>query len=107
MTLTAIIIWLIIGLVVGGLAHLLVPGRNRVGIIRTVLFGIVGALVGGVVTAVGGVVTAALIGAGHLIITFLVSLAVAALLIALDTRRPYLRRGHSRRRLYYRRRLHR
>lgn len=100
MTLTAIVIWLIIGLVVGGLAHLLVPGRNRVGIIRTVLFGIVGALV-------GGIVTAALIGAGHLIITFLVSLVVAALLIALDTRRPYLRRGHSRRRLYYRRRLHR
>ena len=100
MTLTAIVIWLIIGLVVGGLAHLLVPGRNRVGIIRTVLFGIVGALA-------GGIVTAALIGAGHLIITFLVSVVVAALLIALDTRRPYLRRGSSRRRLYYRRRLHR
>jgi uncharacterized membrane protein YeaQ/YmgE (transglycosylase-associated protein family) len=100
MTLTVIVIWLIIGLVVGGLAHLLVPGRNRVGIIRTVLFGIIGALV-------GGIVTAALIGAGHMIITFLVSLVVAALLISLDTRRPYLRRGHSRRRLYSRRRLHR
>ena len=75
MTISAIIAWLITGLVVGGLAHLLVPGRNRIGILLTLLFGIVGALV-------GGIVTAAIIGAGHFIITFIVSLVVAALLIA-------------------------
>jgi uncharacterized membrane protein YeaQ/YmgE (transglycosylase-associated protein family) len=75
MTLTAIVVWLLIGLVVGGLAHLLVPGRQRIGIILTVLFGIVGALV-------GGVVTFAILGAGHFIITFIVSLIVAALLIS-------------------------
>jgi len=75
MTISAIIAWLIIGLVVGGLAHLLVPGRQRIGILLTLLFGIVGALV-------GGIITAAILGAGHFIITFIVSLVVAALLIA-------------------------
>ena len=75
MTLSVIVAWLITGLIVGGLAHLLVPGRNRIGIVLTVLFGIVGALV-------GGIVTFAIIGAGHFIITFIVSLIVAALLIS-------------------------
>jgi len=75
MTISAIIAWLIIGLVVGGLAHLLVPGRQRIGILLTLLFGIVGALS-------GGFITAAILGAGHGIITFIVSLVVAALLIA-------------------------
>src|SRR6185312_14359328 len=75
MTISALLAWLITGLVVGGLAHPLVPGRQRIGILLTLLFGIVGALV-------GGIVTAAIIGAGHFIITFLVSLVVAALLIA-------------------------
>jgi uncharacterized membrane protein YeaQ/YmgE (transglycosylase-associated protein family) len=74
MTISAIIAWLITGLVIGGLAHLLVPGRQRIGILRTLVFGVVGALV-------GGIITAAILGAGHLIITFLVSLVVAALLI--------------------------
>jgi uncharacterized membrane protein YeaQ/YmgE (transglycosylase-associated protein family) len=50
MTFLTIITWLIIGLVIGAVAHLLVPGRQRIGIILTVLIGIVGALVGGVVT---------------------------------------------------------
>jgi uncharacterized membrane protein YeaQ/YmgE (transglycosylase-associated protein family) len=75
MTVSVIVAWLITGLVVGGLAHLLVPGRNRIGIVLTALFGIVGALV-------GGLVTFAIIGAGHFIITFIVSLIVAALLIS-------------------------
>lgn len=74
MTLTAIVAWLITGLVIGALAHLLVPGRQRIGVLRTLLFGIVGALL-------GGILTTALLGPGHLIVAFLVSLIVAALLI--------------------------
>jgi uncharacterized membrane protein YeaQ/YmgE (transglycosylase-associated protein family) len=91
MTISAIIAWLITGLVVGGLAHLLVPGRQRIGILLTLLFGIVGALV-------GGIVTAAIIGAGHLIITFLVSLVVAALLIAVVSHPTGRRYVYGRRR---------
>lgn len=79
MTLTIVLAWLVTGLVIGGLAHLLVPGRNRIGIIRTLAVGIVGALV-------GGFVTAALLGPGHVLATFLVALVVAALLISAITR---------------------
>src|ERR1700727_403403 len=95
-TLSAIVIWLLIGLVVGGLAHLLVPGRNRVGIILTILVGIVGAIV-------GGLITAAILRAGHAIITFIVSLIVAPVLISAippPGPRPYLTGGRPRRRLH-------
>lgn len=75
MTASVIVAWLITGLVIGGIAHLLVPGRQRIGILRTLLFGIAGALVGGIVTAI-------LLGPGHVIVTFVVALIVAALLIS-------------------------
>jgi uncharacterized membrane protein YeaQ/YmgE (transglycosylase-associated protein family) len=88
MTISVIIAWLITGLVIGGVAHLLVPGRNRIGIIRTLLFGIIGALV-------GGIVTAAVLGAGHVIVTFVVALIVAALLISAVSH-PGLRSRYSR-----------
>ncbi len=42
-----IIGWLLVGLVAGGLARLLVPGRDPMGLIGTVLLGLVGSLVGG------------------------------------------------------------
>jgi uncharacterized membrane protein YeaQ/YmgE (transglycosylase-associated protein family) len=75
MTATALVAWLITGLVIGALAHLLVPGRQRIGILLTVVFGMAGALA-------GGIVTTAVLGAGHLIISFIVALVVAALLIS-------------------------
>jgi uncharacterized membrane protein YeaQ/YmgE (transglycosylase-associated protein family) len=75
MTLSAIVAWLITGLVIGAIAHLLVPGRQRIGILLTILFGIAGALL-------GGIITAAILGPGHLIITFIVALVVAAVLIS-------------------------
>lgn len=87
LTLSVIIGWLITGLVIGAIAHLLVPGRQRIGILLTIAFGIAGALV-------GGIVTTAIIGAGHVIITFIVALIVAALLISAVS--------HPRSRLYYR-----
>ena len=73
MTLTAsvIIAWLLIGLVIGGLARLLVPGRQHVGLILTVLIGIAAALL-------GGIITTALVGTGHAVLTFIVALVAAA-----------------------------
>ena len=42
------IVWLIIiGLIAGALARLLVPGRDPLGILGTILLGIVGSFVGG------------------------------------------------------------
>jgi uncharacterized membrane protein YeaQ/YmgE (transglycosylase-associated protein family) len=45
--LTYIIVLIIIGLIAGALARLLVPGRDRMGILGTILLGIVGSFVGG------------------------------------------------------------
>jgi uncharacterized membrane protein YeaQ/YmgE (transglycosylase-associated protein family) len=42
-----IIGWIVAGLIVGAIARLLVPGRQPMGIIMTIVLGIVGALVGG------------------------------------------------------------
>ena len=71
LTVSVIIVWLLIGLVIGALARLLVPGRQHIGIIMTILIGIVAALV-------GGIVTTAILGAGHTVITFMVALVVEA-----------------------------
>jgi hypothetical protein len=52
---------------------------------------------------VGGLITAAILGAGHAIITFIVSLIVAALLIAAISHprsHAYLNGGRRRRRLH-------
>ncbi len=94
MTISAIIAWLITGLVIGAVAHLLVPGRQRIGILLTIAFGIVGALL-------GGVITAALLGPGHLIISFIVALVVSAVLISAVSHprsRRYLSSNRRRRR---------
>jgi uncharacterized membrane protein YeaQ/YmgE (transglycosylase-associated protein family) len=39
--------WLIAGLIVGAVARLLIPGRQPIGLLGTMLLGIVGALAGG------------------------------------------------------------
>ena len=42
--------WLIIGLIAGALARLVMPGRDPMGIIATILLGIVGSVLGGLVS---------------------------------------------------------
>jgi uncharacterized membrane protein YeaQ/YmgE (transglycosylase-associated protein family) len=101
MTLTAsvVIAWLLIGLVIGALARLLVPGRQHIGLILTIVIGVVAALV-------GGILTTAVLGAGHTLITFIVALLAAALLVSAFTTRgygQYRSRGRSRRRPAWRR----
>jgi uncharacterized membrane protein YeaQ/YmgE (transglycosylase-associated protein family) len=101
MTLTAsvVIAWLLIGLVIGALARLLVPGRQHIGLILTIVIGVVAALV-------GGILTTALLGAGHTLITFIVALLAAALLVSAFTTRgygQYRSRSRSRRRPAWRR----
>ena len=43
-----ILSWIVLGLIVGALAKLVMPGRDAGGIIVTMLLGIAGAVVGGV-----------------------------------------------------------
>jgi uncharacterized membrane protein YeaQ/YmgE (transglycosylase-associated protein family) len=42
-----IVVLLVIGLIVGLIARLLVPGRDNIGLLGTILLGIVGSFVGG------------------------------------------------------------
>lgn len=51
MLIGTIIGWIIAGLIVGALARLLVPGRQDMGIGLTIVLGIVGALVGGLLSS--------------------------------------------------------
>jgi uncharacterized membrane protein YeaQ/YmgE (transglycosylase-associated protein family) len=95
LTVSVIIAWLLIGLVVGGLARLLVPGRQHMGLILTIGIGIVAALL-------GGIITTAIIGVGHPVITFIVALVAAALLVSAFTTRGYGRYRSRRRRLHWR-----
>jgi uncharacterized membrane protein YeaQ/YmgE (transglycosylase-associated protein family) len=42
-----IIVLIIVGLIAGAIARLLVPGRDRMGILGTILLGIAGSFIGG------------------------------------------------------------
>jgi uncharacterized membrane protein YeaQ/YmgE (transglycosylase-associated protein family) len=47
MTLGHLLSWIIAGLIVGAIARLIVPGRQPMGIVLTIVLGILGAIVGG------------------------------------------------------------
>lgn len=47
MTISTLISWMLCGLIVGAIARLLVPGRLNISLLFTMVLGIVGALVGG------------------------------------------------------------
>ena len=70
---------ILIGIVIGVIARLVIPGRQHIGVVMTILLGIGGALVGGVV--------ASAIGEGDIFelnfIGTLVGVIAAVLLIAL------------------------
>ncbi|MQY03574.1 GlsB/YeaQ/YmgE family stress response membrane protein [Actinomadura macrotermitis] len=81
-----ILYFIVVGAIVGALARLLVPGRNPMGILLTVLVGIAGAVLGGVV--------AHAIGAGS-VIAFILAIVIAAIAVAALT--GYQTRGGGRR----------
>jgi uncharacterized membrane protein YeaQ/YmgE (transglycosylase-associated protein family) len=47
----AFIWWMIIGLIAGALARFLVPGRQPMGIVLTMILGMIGSLVGGFISS--------------------------------------------------------
>ena len=68
---------IIVGAIIGVLARLIKPGRQRLGMVATVLLGIVGALIGGVVASflgTGGIFELNIIG-------FVVAVVAAFLLV--------------------------
>jgi uncharacterized membrane protein YeaQ/YmgE (transglycosylase-associated protein family) len=68
---------IVVGLIIGALARLIKPGKQRLSILATLLLGIVGALIGGVV--------ASLLGTGNIwelnVLGFIVAVVAAVLLI--------------------------
>ena len=47
MTVATLLSWMVCGLIVGLIARLLVPGRQNMGLLLTMVLGIIGAVVGG------------------------------------------------------------
>jgi uncharacterized membrane protein YeaQ/YmgE (transglycosylase-associated protein family) len=45
-----IISWIVFGLIVGGIARLLMPGKQQMGLLMTILLGVVGSFAGGMLS---------------------------------------------------------
>ena len=81
MELIAFIIWLVIvGAVFGALGRLAVPGPNPMGMGMTILVGLVGAFLGGIVGLA--------LGAPSLVVIILQVLGAAAIVYLMQRRRP-------------------
>jgi uncharacterized membrane protein YeaQ/YmgE (transglycosylase-associated protein family) len=82
-----IIVWIVLGLIAGGLAKLIMPGRDPGGIIVAMLIGIAGALVGGFVFSLfgGGGVTG--LNLGSIIVAIVGALILLALYRMVSGRR--------------------
>ncbi len=80
--------FIVFGLVVGAVARLLVPGRQHLSLLVTLLLGVVGSVVGGIV--------ANLLGTGDIfelnVIGSVVAIAAAVVLITLGERADGVRR---------------
>ena len=77
---TSIIFAVIVGAIIGAVAHLVMPGRQKIGIIMTVLLGTVGGLIGSAVANQLGYHNA---NGGVAWIPFFIGVAAAVVLIAI------------------------
>jgi uncharacterized membrane protein YeaQ/YmgE (transglycosylase-associated protein family) len=78
-----IIAWALWGLVVGAVARLLLPGRQRLGIVLTMVLGVIGSLLGGLfATEVIDIADADEFDFG----SFLIAVAASVLLLAIYQR---------------------
>jgi uncharacterized membrane protein YeaQ/YmgE (transglycosylase-associated protein family) len=86
--------FIVAGLVIGLLARLVLPGRQRIGLLWTIVLGVLGAVVGGTI--------ANLIGSGDVmelnVFGFIVAVVVAVVLLS-AAERAGLGAGPDRRRL--------
>lgn len=81
-----IIVYIIVGLIVGALARLLLPGKDPIGILATIVIGIVGAIV-------GGYLWAAIFGADNDGVAWIGSILVAMGLLLIYRKMTYGRTG--------------
>lgn len=71
---------IVVGAIIGALARLVMPGRQGIGMIVTILLGIVGSFLGSWITAQFGYHNA---NGGFAILPFIVGVVVAVILIAI------------------------
>ena len=71
---------IVVGLIVGVLARLVMPGKQNIGIVMTILLGVVGSFLGSWITYQLGYSNA---NGGFAIIPFLVGVVLAVILIAI------------------------
>jgi len=70
----------VVGLIVGALARLVMPGKQNIGVIMTIVLGVLGSLIGSWVTYQVGYSNS---NGGWAVIPFLVGVLVAAILIGI------------------------
>lgn len=93
-----ILSWIVWGLFVGAAARLLLPGRQRLGIALTIVFGVAGSILGGLLaTQVLGIGDANDFDFGSFVIAVLVSLALVAVYDRVDRRAERRREKRDRR----------
>jgi uncharacterized membrane protein YeaQ/YmgE (transglycosylase-associated protein family) len=93
---TFIVVLIVVGLIVGLIARLLVPGRDNIGLIGTILLGIVGSFVGGFLWELVEYHT---IETHHFRSVGIIGSVIGAIVVLLLLRATGLERGHRRRRV--------
>ena len=78
--LTALLFWIIVGLIAGALAKLVMPGDDPGGIVVTIIIGIVGAVLGGFLLSLLGIGGGA--GSGGFIFSIIAGVIGALILLA-------------------------
>ena len=90
----AIVSWAVWGLFVGVIARLLLPGRRRLGLMLTIVLGIVGSLLGGVIaTQWLDIADGNNFDFGSFLIAVLTSVVLLAVVERIDRLLPDRRRG--------------
>ena len=78
---TALLFWIIVGLIAGALAKLIMPGDDPGGIIVTIIIGVVGAVIGGWLLSLLGIGAGA--GSGGFIFSIIAGIIGAVILLAI------------------------
>jgi uncharacterized membrane protein YeaQ/YmgE (transglycosylase-associated protein family) len=78
---TALLFWIIVGLIAGALAKLIMPGDDPGGIVVTIIIGIVGAVIGGWLLHLIGIGGGA--GSGGFVFSIITGIVGAVILLAI------------------------
>jgi uncharacterized membrane protein YeaQ/YmgE (transglycosylase-associated protein family) len=87
---------IVVGLIIGALARLLLPGRQKIGLVLTLLLGVLGALIGGTVASALGTGEIFELNVIGFLVAVLASVGLLAVAEAAGIGAPRERRGLER-----------